>query len=167
MGHSGVPTGKVTERRTYLAICSLCSPTGSESFELCGREPPPVPEDKRVSESTPHSGERPLHQKSICLTKLTVRPYVVQIWSRYARDFDRTKPSYSTVRMRAPLQDAAGGCAARVFTLACFHYTLIKGPTQDAGRGKGRRTLGHFRGMTGPAAAVAVLAPSPPISTMS
>ena len=30
----------------------------------------------------PHGGVRPFHQKSTCLTQLTLGPYVVQIWSR-------------------------------------------------------------------------------------
>ena len=29
---------------------------------------------------TPHGGARPFHRKSTCLTKLTLGPYVVQIW---------------------------------------------------------------------------------------
>ena len=45
-----------------------------------------------------HGGVRPFHQKSTCLTQLTLGPYVVQNWSSYGRKFDPTKPSYSTVR---------------------------------------------------------------------
>ena len=45
----------------------------------------------------PHGGIRPFHQKSTCLTELTSGPYVVQIWSRNARNFEETKRSYSTV----------------------------------------------------------------------
>jgi len=30
----------------------------------------------------PHSGVRPVHQKSNCITQLTLGPYVVKIWSR-------------------------------------------------------------------------------------
>ena len=33
--------------------------------------------------SQPHGGVRPFHQKSTCLTRLTLGPNVVQIWSRY------------------------------------------------------------------------------------
>jgi len=39
--------------------------------------------------------------KSTCLMQLTLGPYVVQIWSRYSRNFESTQPSYSTVRMTA------------------------------------------------------------------
>ena len=31
---------------------------------------------------------RPFHQKSTCLTQLTLGPYVVKNWSRYARNFE-------------------------------------------------------------------------------
>jgi len=31
----------------------------------------------------PHDGVRPFHQKSTCITKLTLGPCVVRIWSRY------------------------------------------------------------------------------------
>jgi len=44
----------------------------------------------------PHGGVRPFHQKSTCLTQLTLGRYVVQIWSRYARNLEPTKPSNST-----------------------------------------------------------------------
>ena len=47
-------------------------------------------------ESLPHGGVRPFHQKSTCLTQLTLGPYVVQIWPRYGRNFDQTKSAYST-----------------------------------------------------------------------
>ena len=30
----------------------------------------------------PHGGSRPFHQKSTCLTQLSLGPYLVQIWSR-------------------------------------------------------------------------------------
>ena len=42
-------------------------------------------------------GPRPFHQRSICLTQLTLRPHEVQIWARQGRNFDPTKPSKSTV----------------------------------------------------------------------
>ena len=45
----------------------------------------------------PLGGLRPFHHKSTCLTQITVGPYVVQIWSRDARDLEPMKPSYSTV----------------------------------------------------------------------
>jgi len=35
--------------------------------------------------SLPHGGVRPFHHKSTCPAQLTLGPYVVQIWSRYAR----------------------------------------------------------------------------------
>jgi len=44
----------------------------------------------------PHGGGRPFHQKSNCITQITLGPYVVQIWSRYGGNFDPTKPSYSS-----------------------------------------------------------------------
>jgi len=34
----------------------------------------------------PHGGLRPFHQKSSCLTQLTLGPCVVQIWSRYVQN---------------------------------------------------------------------------------
>ena len=40
---------------------------------------------------------QPAHQKSTCLTQLTLGPDVVQIWSRYPSNLEGTKPSYSTV----------------------------------------------------------------------
>ena len=47
--------------------------------------------------SHPHGGLRPVHQTSTCLTQLTLRPDVVQMWSRNARNFEPTKTSYSIV----------------------------------------------------------------------
>jgi len=44
----------------------------------------------------PHGGVRHVRQKSTCTTRLTLRRYVVQIWSRSGRNFDPTKPAYST-----------------------------------------------------------------------
>ena len=45
----------------------------------------------------PHGGARPFHEKATCLTQSTLGPYVVQIWSRHARNFEPTKPAYCTV----------------------------------------------------------------------
>ena len=45
----------------------------------------------------PHGGVRPFHQKSTCLTQITLGPYVVQIWSRTPRISAGSKPSNSTV----------------------------------------------------------------------
>ena len=45
-----------------------------------------------------HGGVRHVHQMSNCLTQSTVGPYVVQIWSLYARNFKPTKTSSSTER---------------------------------------------------------------------
>ena len=36
----------------------------------------------------PHVGVRPFHQKSTCIKQFTLGPYVVQIWTRYARKFE-------------------------------------------------------------------------------
>jgi len=60
----------------------------------------PVREREREVEFgvwAPHRGVRPFHQKSTCLTKLTLGPYVVQIWSRDARNFKPTNTANSTV----------------------------------------------------------------------
>ena len=38
------------------------------------------------------------YRKSTCFTQLSLWPCVVQIWSRYGRKFDPTKPAHSTVR---------------------------------------------------------------------
>ena len=45
----------------------------------------------------PHGGVRPFHQKSTCLTELTVGPYLVHIWTRNVRNPERTERSNSTV----------------------------------------------------------------------
>jgi len=42
---------------------------------------------------TPHD----VHQRSTCITQLTVGPYVVQNWSRNPRISEATKPANSTV----------------------------------------------------------------------
>ena len=47
--------------------------------------------------SPPHGGLRPSHQKPTCLTGLTPGAYVVQVWSRNARNFEPMKPSKATV----------------------------------------------------------------------
>ena len=36
----------------------------------------------RPSDTFPHGGVQPFHQKSTCLTQLTLGPYLVQSWSR-------------------------------------------------------------------------------------
>ena len=51
----------------------------------------------------PRGGVRPLNQTSTCLTQLTLGPYVVQIWSRDAPNWEGTKPSNSTEWLHAPL----------------------------------------------------------------
>ena len=56
--------------------------------------------------SVPHGGLRPVHQKSTCITQLTLGPYVVQIRSRSVQISERTKPAESTVWVCA--QDAEG-----------------------------------------------------------
>ena len=35
----------------------------------------------------PRSAVRPFHQKSICITQLTLRPYVAQIWARNTPEY--------------------------------------------------------------------------------
>ena len=52
----------------------------------------------------PHGGVRPFHQKSTCLAQLTLGPYAVQIWTRYGRNFDATKPACSIVRIQSVLE---------------------------------------------------------------
>jgi len=56
----------------------------------------PLPEPETLNPKLyilPHVGVRPFHQKSTCLTQLTLGPYVVQIWSRDVRNIEPTKPS--------------------------------------------------------------------------
>ena len=50
-----------------------------------------------LESDTPHGGVRPFHQKSTCLTRLTLGSYVVQIWSRDPRNLGKiaTFPSKS------------------------------------------------------------------------
>jgi len=50
---------------------------------------------KNLKKST-FGGVLTFHQQSICITQLTLGPCVMQIWSRYGRNFEPTKPSYST-----------------------------------------------------------------------
>ena len=45
----------------------------------------------------PHDGLRPFHQKATCLTRLTLGPYVVQIWSCNPRISEATKPAHSSM----------------------------------------------------------------------
>ena len=45
---------------------------------------------RRLKCIVPHGGVRPVHQKSTHLTKLTLGPYVVQIWSRNPRNSEAT-----------------------------------------------------------------------------
>ena len=47
----------------------------------------------------PHGGLRPFHQKSTCITQLTLGPNAVQIWPRNPRVSEATKPSNLTVWM--------------------------------------------------------------------
>jgi len=60
------------------------------------------------------------HQKSTCLTESTLRPHVVQIWSRNVRKAERTKPSNSTVRVHCPGRGGGGTPNQPVFTKASF-----------------------------------------------
>ena len=53
--------------------------------------------DFGIMHTNPHGGVRPCHQKSTCLTQLTLGPDMVQIWSRYPQYFEATKPSKPTV----------------------------------------------------------------------
>jgi len=55
-------------------------------------------------DESPHGGVRPFHQKSTCVTQLTLGPYVVQIWSRHGRNFEPTKHAFSTERRVHPMQ---------------------------------------------------------------
>ena len=63
------------------------------------KEQPPRSPTSRPSTSSstrslsPHGGARPVHQKSTCLTQLTLGPYVVRIWSRYPSNLEGTKSS--------------------------------------------------------------------------
>jgi len=41
--------------------------------------------------NAPHGGVRPCHRKSTCLTQSNSQPYVVQLWSRTARNPASTK----------------------------------------------------------------------------
>ena len=52
--------------------------------------------------SWPHSGLRPFHQKSTCLTSFTSGAYVVQIWSRATLDLrgNETLVRHRAVRVR-------------------------------------------------------------------
>ena len=52
---------------------------------LCGANVVTCQVVRRVRElggDRPHGGLRPFHQKSTCLTQLTLVPYVVRMWSR-------------------------------------------------------------------------------------
>ena len=50
-----------------------------EASQLSGRF---LADYERESAMVPHSGLRTFHQKSTCLSQLTLRPHVVHIWSR-------------------------------------------------------------------------------------
>ena len=82
-------------------------PEGPCVLRVCCRRRKTSPHEKgnrigpvigRRRKTFPHGGVRPLHQKSTCLTQSTLGPDVLQIWSRYGQNLDRTKPLYSTVR---------------------------------------------------------------------
>ena len=59
---------------------------------------------RELGEHLHHEHQRrehlPRFQKSTCLTQLILGPCMVQIWSRYARNFEATKPSSSTEWLR-------------------------------------------------------------------
>ena len=80
--------------------------------------------DARVpSQACPHGGLRTFHQKSTCLTQLTLGPNLVQIWSRNTLELRRTS------RAVTPGCVAATHCAV-FFTMlyACFQkpvYSFI------------------------------------------
>ena len=79
-----------------------------------------------LSCADPHGGVRPFQRKSICITQLTLGSYVVQIWSRNGRNFDPTKPSYSTEWIGC--RSATPGC----FLAASFdlqHQLLHNNPS--------------------------------------
>ena len=52
-----------------------------------------------VELDTPFGGVPFFYQKSTGLTQLTLGTYVVQIWSRYGRNLEPTKPSNCTERL--------------------------------------------------------------------
>ena len=82
----------------------------------------------------PHGGVRPFHQKSTRLTQSILGPYAVQIWSRYARNFEPTK-----------LSNPPRGGAGRVRTLAITthpHNGLPRGNKANIERLFVRKALG-------------------------
>jgi len=81
----------------------------------------------------PHGGVRPVHQNLTCLTRLTLGPYVVQIWSRNPLDLraDETLALHRVVRF--------------------YFFGGVSGPGETPGRGTdeelpltGSRTLIYY-----------------------
>jgi len=74
---------------------SLSTRFATEGFPR--EQPLPDPQTPNSTPHTPHSGLRPFQQKSTRLTQLNSGPHVVQIWSRYVKTFDPTRPMKSRV----------------------------------------------------------------------
>jgi len=94
LGSFGGPRGRGARLATKQGLLHFFSPTllpphHALALLLQGRTRCPRAEH-------PHGGVQPFQQKLTCLTHSTLGPYVVQIWSRCARNFEPTKPSKST-----------------------------------------------------------------------
>ena len=64
-----------------------------------------------------HGGVRPFHQKSSCLTQLTVGPRVVQTWSR-------STPASGVNETRVPPRALRGGISKSIFQRRCQYLAI-------------------------------------------
>ena len=109
----GVPAGSrcafaCSRGQTRSPICTCSAPAEAGSYlrlidscvtHLKAQGPSRTCNESKEEEEVqhlPHGGVRPFHQKSTCLTQLTLATHVVQIWSRNPRISDATNPSNST-----------------------------------------------------------------------
>ena len=103
---------------------------------LC-QPPAPIPRSLHPALAITHSGARTFHQKSTCLTQLTLGSHVVQIWSRFHPSLEETEPAFID---RGTLTSDG-----RLYATVWLHWGAIPRPPGLATRSCRRiRTCGQF-----------------------
>ena len=120
-----------TPPRKVPRVCgpSTRKPRSPNGMAARAEQPPPefpprIPGKSRLESMQlyqlvhPHGGVRPFDQKSTCLTRLNLRPYVVQMWSRYIPESGRSETL--VVHRVAPVSCAEEGA---LLVLNIYHQS--------------------------------------------